>query len=316
MLTLLIACTGAKDSASVTDTSDTDTTPDASSLSCGADSPDQSTVEVNGLSLNVACQGDGPTMLMLHGFPEFWYAWGPLAGEIAGDYRVVMPDQRGYNLSDKPTELSDYTIDVLVADMVDLIGQISDEPIVLVAHDWGGIVAWYLAAQHPELLSGLVILNSPHPDVFARELAENPDQQEASSYITWFQSEGVEDVLSANDYGLLGGTVFNDAFSEADQAAYIDAWSQPGALTAMLNWYRANADASGIAIPDAPLMVTVPTLVIWGMADTALLPGNLVGLDEYVSDLTVVEYAEATHWISHEEPEAVAVDILSFAGSL
>ena len=313
LLPLLLACTGdvSDDTAASTDTT-TDTL-----LQCGTDSPTQQPVTVNGLSFNVACQGSGTTLLMLHGFPEFWYAWRPVSDTLSAAHQVVMPDQRGYNLSDKPADVADYAIANPVADMVALIDALPDEEsVVVVAHDWGGIVGWYLAALYPERVEGLVILNSPHPDVFARELAENPAQQEASSYIDFFQSEGAESALSANDFAFLASTVFNDDFSEDDRAAYLEAWGQPGAMTATLNWYRANASEKGLAKPDSPLMVTVPTLVMWGMEDTALLSGNLVGLDEYVSDLEIIEYPTATHWIMHEEPDAIAADILSFVSGL
>ena len=316
MLTLLLACTGSQTD---TDAAPIDAAPvdtaidDTSALVCGTDSPAQQPLTVNGLSMNVACQGEGETLLLLHGFPEFWYAWTPVASTLAAGHRVVMPDQRGYNLTDKPGAVSDYQIDLLVADMVSLIGQLSDAPITVVAHDWGGVVAWHLAAKHPELLSRLIILNAPHPDVFARELAENPDQQAASTYMEWFQGD-VEDALSADDFSLMGSFIFTEHFSQADQDAYIEAWEQPGALTAMLNWYRANSAEGGLAMGKEPLMVSVPTLVMWGMQDTALLAGNLDGLDAYVSDLTVIEYPSATHWIVHEEPAAVAADVLAFIG--
>ena len=194
-----------------------------------------------------------------------------------------------------------------------LIAAVSADPVVVVGHDWGAIVAWALAAQHPELLSHLVIANSPHPDVFARELAENPAQQDASFYISLFMSEGVEVTLAANDFELLASTVFTDAFSEEDRVKYKEAWGQPGALTAMLNWYRANFE-DGAPSSAGVKVDKVPTLVMWGMADTALLAGNLDGLDEWVTDLQIVPFPDATHWINHEVPAKLAETIRAWLG--
>jgi pimeloyl-ACP methyl ester carboxylesterase len=252
--------------------------------------------------------------VFLHGFPEFWYGWKWVMDELAGEFRLVVPDQRGYNLSDKPAELEAYHITKLVGDIVGLIDALDTGKVILVAHDWGGVVAWALGAAYPELLDKLVILNAPHPQVFARELAENPEQQAASTYITWFMNEGFEDTLAANDFAFLVGTVFNDSFTEQDKAAYKAAWGQPGALKAGLNWYRANF-VDGTPSTGEVIIDKVPTLVLWGMKDTALLPGNLVGLDEYVTDLTIQKFEDATHWIAHEEAAGVAQAIREFVNS-
>ena len=184
-----------------------------------------------------------------------------------------------YYIEDRP-EISDYEISNLTADIADLINEISDEPIWLVGHDWGGVVAWVVAHQYPELLKGLIIANGPHPDIFARELSENPAQQEASSYIDFLNAPGSELILSANDFAVAADLMFTDVFTEEDRAAYLEAWGQPDAMRSMINWYRANIEGSadGSAIV-SDVSISVPTLVLWGMLDEALLPGNIDGLN-------------------------------------
>jgi len=292
-----------------------------------------SDVRANGIRFHAARVGDGPLVLFLHGFPEFWYAWkGVMPGVAKAGFSAVAVDMRGYNLSDKPSEVGAYTMPTLVADVRELIRVLSpNRKAILVAHDWGGAVAWAFAAAHPELLERLVIVNAPHPTVFARELASNPKQQAASAYMTFFQSRDAEKTLSANQYAGLAGSVLGArkgvaAVSQSERDAYITAWSQPGALTGGLNYYRANkvgppAPGKAVgAVPSlgsfgsgGPLLVRVPTLVIWGMADTALLPGNLDGLGEMVPDLTVRRIADGTHWVVHEKTELVTGLVLAFA---
>lgn len=280
--------------------------------SCGS-TPEFANVDVGDVTLNVACQGDGPTVLLLHGFPEFWYGWTDVMNGLAGDHRVVVPDQRGYNLSDKPDGLDAYKIDKLVADMVALIDTL-DAPVHLVGHDWGGVVAWGLASLFPDKIESLVIANGPHPNVFAREYTNNPEQKAASSYVSFFISPGAEDALSANNYGALAGA-FAGALNDEQLDVYKEAWAQPGALTATLNWYRANFDAEDGPQFAGEYHIDVPTLVLWGEKDTALLIGNIAGLDDYVSDLTIQTYDDATHWIGHDKPAEVAAEIAAFVAT-
>ena len=278
--------------------------------------------EVNGLRMHYVTAGQGPTILFLHGFPEFWYAWKDLLAGFAGDHRVVAPDLRGYNLTDKPAAVEAYAIPHLIADVKALLEQVSPgAPAVLVAHDWGGVVAWAFAATFPAMLEKLVIINAPHPTVFDRELATNPAQQKASGYITLFRSPQAEAVTSADNYAglvnaLVKGAARPDVFSDADLAAYRAAWAQPGALTGGLNYYRAAAlgpPGRGAAPSLVPaLHIAVPTLVIWGEQDTALLPGNLTGLAEYVPNLRVVRIPTGTHWVIHEEPARITAAIREF----
>ena len=283
---------------------------------CPLDAPDFRMIDVGEVTLNVACQGKGKTIILLHGFPEFWFGWHLVMDELATKYKVIAPDQRGYNLSDKPAEESAYVVTNLIGDILGLIDAVTDEPPLVVGHDWGGVVAWTLASVAGDKLAGLVIANGPHPNVFANELATNPEQQEASGYVKLLISAGSEAVLAADGYEAFSKQVFTDAFSEEERAKYIEAWSQPGAMKAMIDWYRANFEDDGTAGFTGEINVSIPTLVLWGMADTALLPGNIVGLDEYVSDLQIIEFPTATHWIAHDEPVGVADAIDTFMGGL
>ena len=293
--------------------------------------------DVNGIRLHYVTKGQGPVILFIHGFPEFWYAWKPQVEEFSRDHQAVAVDLRGYNLSSRPKEVEQYAIPLLVADIQALADHLlRDRPrkkLTLVGHDWGGVVAWVFAMVHPEYLDRFVAINSPHPAVFQREIRENPAQQKASSYMVMFRSEQAEAALSANNYEALARAVFEgsakpEAFSEEDRRAYREAWSQPGALTGGLNYYRASragppppnaATAAGSAAePAAPLAqlptqpIRVPTLVIWGEKDRALLTGNLDGLDAHVTDLRIRRIPAGTHWVVHEFPAEIHAYIREF----
>src|SRR6202162_2846523 len=194
-------------------------------------------VKVNGVRLHYVTAGKGPLILFLHGFPEFWYEWKNQLVEFGKDHQAVAPDLRGYNLSDKPTELDQYRMSSLVEDVRAFADHLSHgKKFVLVGHDWGGAVAWSFAIAHPDYLAKLVIINAPHPGVFAKLLSSDPAQQKASQYMLMFRSDQAEEILSANHYaalvnGVLGEGLKTGVFTEEDRAAYIQAWSQPGALT-------------------------------------------------------------------------------------
>ena len=203
---------------------------------------------VNGQRLHYARAGSGPLIVFLHGFPEFWYEWKHQIAEFSRDHTVVAPDMRGYNLSSKPAEVSAYQMPNLVEDVralaAELMKSAGGTKFTLVAHDWGGVVAWVFAALHPEMLDKLVIVNAPHPTIFGRLLREDPAQQKASAYMLMFRSPEAEATLSANSYEWLTSLVLGDGIkagtvTEADRKAYVEAWSQPGALTGGLNYYRA-----------------------------------------------------------------------------
>jgi pimeloyl-ACP methyl ester carboxylesterase len=264
---------------------------------------DHAYADVNGVRLHYVTAGRGPLVVFVHGFPEFWYAWRSQLAEFGRDHQAVALDMRGYNLSAKPGDLAQYELPLLVEDVRALAAHLGHERFTLVGHDWGGVVSWAVAAAHPEHVEKLVIINAPHPDVFARELANNPAQQQASSYMQFFRSPQAEAVLSANGYAPLVDMMrrtLGERFSDADRAAYVEAWSQPGALTGGLNYYRAARPGSA-----SEMIIRVPTLVIWGEKDTALLTGNLDGLERYVPDLTVTRLSECSHWVVHEQPERV-----------
>src|ERR1044072_2066530 len=247
--------------------------------------------------------------------------------EFVQDYLAVAPDMRGYNLSAKPAELEKYEVKYMVEDLRQLAEKLGHKKFILVAHDWGGAIAWAYAIAHPETLEKLVIINAPHPGVFQRELKDNPAQQKASSYMLMFRSPQAETTLSANNYAMLVQVVLGEGlksgvFTEDDKKMYIAAWSQPGALTGGLNYYRAarvgppteGAEKSeeNFAAGLNSLTVKVPTLVIWGEKDTALLTGNLEGLDKYVPNLTIKRIPDGTHWVIHEKPALVDVYIREF----
>jgi len=275
--------------------------------------------DVNGVRLHYATAGKGKLIMFVHGFPEFWYEWKNQLAEFGQDYQAVAPDMRGYNLSSKPAGVDQYQVKFMVEDLRALAEKLGHKKFILVAHDWGGAIAWAFAIAHPDYLEKLVIINAPHPGVFQRELRDNPAQQKASSYMLMFRGEQAEKTLSANNYGLLvqivlGEGLKNGVFTEEDKKAYIEAWSQPGALTGGLNYYRAarvgppaegDTNAANFAAGLPSLDVKVPTLVIWGEKDTALLTGNLDGLDKYVPNLTIKRIPDGTHWVIHEKPALV-----------
>lgn len=291
------------------------------------------TATINGVRLHYVEAGSGTTLLFLHGFPEFWYAWKDQIQFFGKRYHVVAPDMRGYNLSEKPEKVESYAVPVLVEDVRALLDRISPgKKAVLIGHDWGGAIAWAFAMLHPEYLEKLIIINAPHPGIFLRELQSNPDQQKASGYMNLFRTSQAEGLLAGGNYAALTTVVFNgttkpDAFSAEDRKAYLEAWAQPGALTGGLNYYRA-ADlgppqpdttakpeiASGLA-KFAGTPVKVPTLVLWGEKDTALLAGNLNGLDKLVPNLKVQRIPTGSHWVVHEEPELVNQAISNFIQS-
>ena len=281
-----------------------------------------------------AAAGASRLIIFLHGFPEFWYAWREQLVEFGRDYFAVAPDMRGYNLSSKPAEIERYEISQLVGDVRALVEHLQPshagaKSCVLVGHDWGGVVAWAAAIACPDVVEKLVIINSPHPGIFQRELAENPAQKQASQYMLVFRSPEAEAMLSANNFalfqeGILGEGLRQGYFTEADRRAYVEAWSQPGALTGGLNYYRAakigppagaGDEASRMKLNFPSLDVKAPTLVIWGEKDPYLLTGNLDGLDRYVRKLRVERIPDGTHWVVHERPALVNSLIRGFLES-
>ena len=281
------------------------------------------TVAGAGVSLHCGVAGEPgrPLILFLHGFPEFWAAWRvPLEFFAARGWLAVAPDLRGYNLSDKPAGVEAYKAKHLVGDVLALAEHYAQgAKFVLVGHDWGGAVAWGVAIAHPKRLSRLVMINSPHPYVFWRELVHNPAQRKASEYMNLFRSPAAERALEKDGYARLLGSFAH--LSEGWRRELVEAWSRPGALTGGLNYYRASPlypgtandpGAAKLKLEPKDFRVEVPTLVLWGERDTALLPGCVEGLDECVPDLKLVRVPDASHWIVHEKPERVCGEIEGF----
>lgn len=273
-----------------------------------------------GVELDVQIAGNpaNPPVILLHGFPESHRTWRDVVPDLARDHHVIAPDQRGYARSSKPEGVEHYTPDRIVADLIALADHLAIDRFTLVGHDWGGAVAWMAALQHPERVARLVIVNAPHPLVFQRTIFDDPDQRAASQYIRAFRNTGIERHVESIGLSAFFDTSFARhadlaAIPAEDKAAYLDEWTQPGALTAMLNWYRASAilvpamdeDPPRPAFLDAPFPpLRMPVLVIWGMKDIALLPSQLEGLDALVPDLTI-ERVDAGHFVPWENPRAV-----------
>jgi pimeloyl-ACP methyl ester carboxylesterase len=275
-------------------------------------------IKTNGVTLHVVQAGpsDGPLAILLHGFPEFWMGWAnQIDSLVAAGYRVWIPDQRGYNLSDKPAGIASYSLDVLVDDICGLIDASGRKRIVLCGHDWGGVVAWRLANRYPEKVSRLVIANAPHFAVMMRHILSTPTQLLRSWYMFFFQLPKLPEYgLSRNNFGALvkafRRTSRPGSFSESELESYRSAWQQPGAANAMLNWYRAAFRRRG-GRGDSP-RITVPTLLIWGAKDHALetaLGHKSITLCD-AGELLLID--SAGHWVLHEEPQRVNRAIADF----
>ncbi len=290
------------------------------------------TFNANGQSIHTMLAGpeEAPVMVMLHGFPEYWAAWKDVAERLAGDWRVVLPDQRGFNLSSKPEGIEAYETKHMVADLDDLIQQVSpNSPIVLCGHDWGASVAYAYAMRHAEKVSHLVIANGVHPVCFQKALLAGGAQTDASQYMNVLRAPESDARMAQNRFEKLLRMFekFSSApwLTEEVKENYRQAWGHPGALTAMLNWYRSSpmiVPQSGSAPRPLPITeemrekyrIRMPHLVLWGLDDTALLPEAREDLKEFCDNLTLGEVEKASHWILHEQPDFVAQQIRTFLG--
>ena len=276
-------------------------------------------VRVNGVRFHLVEAGQGPLVLLLHGFPEFWYGWRNQIPALAEQYRVVAPDLRGYNLSDKPPAGYDYA--TLARDVAELIGALGEERAHVVGHDWGGIVAWGTAAIFPERVARLAILNAPHPGAYLREVRRNPRQMARSWYIGLFQVPGLAERLLGGRHGaflermLRDSSVDPNVFSKAVLAAYRRAATRPGALPAMLAYYRQVPRSLRQEVDASGRQIAAPTLLIWGMRDVALVPELTEGLERWVPNLRVERVSDAGHWVQHERPGLVNRLLLEHLGS-
>jgi pimeloyl-ACP methyl ester carboxylesterase len=273
---------------------------------------------VNGIDLHVRAMGDpaAPLLLFLHGFPEYSGAWDEVLPAFSGQFHAVAPDQRGYARSSKPDRVEAYRVKNLVRDVLALADRLSPgRPSALVGHDWGAAVAYAAAIAAPARISRLAVVNGVHPGPFQRALIEDDAQRQASSYMHYLRDARAEERLSANGFEKLLGMIARFGpqpwFTPQTQARYVEAWSPPGALTGMLNWYRASplvvprpgeaVDPAKVPKFDAAVLrVRMPHLVIWGMDDRALLPVSRASLADYCDNLTVREIAGADHWVVHQ----------------
>jgi len=298
-------------------------------------------VETNGIRLHCAVEGEGPLVLLLHGFPECWYSWRHQIAALAPHYRVVAPDLRGYNESDRPDAVDAYRTDVLVADVHGLIEAFGQSRATIVGHDWGGAIAWLFATRHPEATERLAVLNCPHPAIMAEHLRRNPRQLLRSWYMFFFQIPWLPETLLglnrawAIAQGIRRSAVHADRITDDDLEHLRDAASRPGALRAAINYYRAmlrtpEARAGlpawwqrflyGSPVPsDTPRTrdewprITAPTLLIWGERDVALGPELVEGTETLITaPFTLRRIPDAGHWVQQEQPELVNALLLEF----
>ncbi len=282
----------------------------------------------NGIRLHYASVGvtGARPILFLHGFPEYWAAWEDVLPHFAAGWHAVAPDLRGFNLSSQPAEVAAYRARELIDDFERFSDRLGWSRQTVVAHDWGGAAAWQWAIARPDRVERLVIVNSPHPVPFARDLVRDPAQQAASAYMNWLRAPGAEGALLKDDCKALEGFFLGMQrpdrlwYTPERATRYREVWAR--GLTGGLNYYRASPlhpPAPGEApLPEldpAKFHVRVPTLVLWGEADRALLPRLLDGLIELVDDLTIERFPDATHWLAHEEPQRVAAAIHTFCGA-
>lgn len=275
-------------------------------------------IETNGIRLHAAVAGpdDGELVILLHGFPEFWKGMlAPLEAFAAAGYRVVAPDQRGYNLSDKPAGIHSYAIENLANDVVGLIDAFGRERAHVIGHDWGAAVTWWLAIAHPDRLARVAVVNVPHPAVLLKQLRSNPKQLAKSWYMLSFQIPRLPERV----FGSLAGRGFAKALARTanpgsftpDYLADLErAWEQPGAAAAMLNWYRAAFRSQ----PSGPheRRVTLPILILWGVNDIALNPSLATDSLPLCDEGHLMFFDDATHWLLHDEPEQTCAVLLDW----
>jgi len=267
-------------------------------------------IPTNGIKLHTALVGptDGEPVILLHGFPEAWFGWENQIEPLANaGFRVIVPDQRGYNLSDKPAGVENYSTRSLIKDILGLAKTLGMENFHLAGHDWGAIVAWSLAMTVPRRINRLAIANVPHPSVFTSYLRSHPSQMIKSWYAMFFQLPGLPErfVKAANWKFLI--SAMPDYWDENQYNRYRVAWEQPGAITAMINWYRASfGGSSSMAVSKSIKKINPKTLIIWGKKDPHLSHQMAQMSLEYCQDGKLVYFEDATHWVQHDKPEVVS----------
>ncbi|RMG31445.1 MAG: alpha/beta hydrolase [Methanobacteriota archaeon] len=278
---------------------------------------DSTFIKTNGIRLHAVTAGDptDPLIVLLHGFPEFWKGWEKQIPLLADQgYFVVAPDQRGYNLSDKPWRIGAYTQDKLAMDIAGLIRQVGKDSAVVAGHDWGAAVAWHLAANFPEIVEKLVIVNVPHRKAFERRFRSDPVQRKKSRYMLQFQLPLLPQwMLRRKDFSALAAALTKTSkpgtFSQKDISEYKEAWRQKRAIPCMLNWYRA---AFRRRLKLRKVQVEPPTLILWGRKDRFLREKMAEESLEFCKDGHVKFFDDATHWILHESPRETTNAILDF----
>lgn len=273
-------------------------------------------ITTNGIRMHYVTQGEGPLLVLLHGFPEFWYSWRHQIPVLAAQgYRVVAPDLRGYNETEKPK--SGYDIPTLLRDIAGLITALDEEQAIIVGHDWGGVLAWQFAIDYPQMTTRLIVLNAPHPAAMLREM-RTPDQLRKSWYIFFFQLPWLPEYWlsknNAHEIGrmLRGAALQKDAFPRSETAKYQEAMRKPGAIKAALSYYRQLVRRGPRAYRKHNLQVEALTLLIWGEQDIALGIELTQGLDPWVPNLRVKRIPDSGHWVQQEQPEKVNTYITEF----
>jgi pimeloyl-ACP methyl ester carboxylesterase len=277
-----------------------------------------SRVQSNGVNLHIVEAGapDGPLVLLLHGFPEFWYSWRNQIEPLAERrFHVVAPDMRGYNLSDKPDGIASYDLDELAKDVAGLADHFGRERFAVAGHDWGAAVAWWLAGMYSLRVERLAILNAPHPTVWLDAMRNDPVQKRKSTYVRLFQMSWLpEFLIKLGGYKALArgfrDSIRPDAFTEADLARYREAWAQPGALTATINYYRAVWRKP--VGPPSEYRIEPPTLIVWGKRDIYSKPELAEASCRLCANCRIEYLEQATHWVQHDEPDRVTALLADF----
>ena len=269
-------------------------------------------IETNGIKLHTMIIGSGEPLLLIHGFPDFWYGWKNIIPGLKDKYRLIIPDMRGFNLSDKPEGAKNYEMKYILNDIKGLSEVLNLGKFNLAGHDWGGAAVWAFAAKYPELLNKLIAINAPHVQIMTKLLSTDDEQRNASRYMLTFRKPNCEKLLMAENFQAIrtmffGNTIRKGGYNKLDEKKYIEAWSQPGALTGGLNWYRA-------PVTNFYGEIKVPTLVIHSMNDTYFTNKILEGLSDYVKDLKILRIENASHWIKIDAPEVVVSSIKEFIG--
>lgn len=270
--------------------------------------------QVNGIRMHYVSAGDGDPVVLLHGFPQFWYAWRHQIPALAKHFKVIVPDLRGYGKTDKPAKVADYRADIIASDIADLIRALGYKKAHIAGHDWGGAIAWNIALKHPEVVDRLAVLNCPYPILFSKALKSNFHQIRKSWYIFFFQIPCIPELVfklfgkSIIKAAMRGNAIRKEAFTDEDLEQYLSAMQEPGAFTAALNYYRA-AFRSRLHVKKSDgkkKKIAAQTLLIWGEKDSVLGKELTYGMDPFFSGSLDIHYIpNCSHWVNEEQPDLV-----------